>query len=147
MNKRLVIMRGISGSGKSTYTRDHLPGAYVCSADQFFIDPAGVYQFDPRKLGEAHRWCYRSFLTALSHNHDIIVVDNTNTQLFEFYGYAQAAWAHDYTVEVVRMDTPVEVAAARNLHGVPTAGVKAMQDRFQTIPPFLGITETVIKGV
>lgn len=140
-------MRGISGSGKSTYTRDHLPGAYVCSADFFFLDKNGVYQFDRNKLGEAHRWCYRSFLNALSDKHDLVVVDNTNTQLFEFYGYAQAAWAHDYTVEAVRMDTPVEIAAARNLHGVPAAGVKAMQDRFQIIPTFLGISETIAKGV
>ena len=146
MTKRVVIMRGISGSGKSTYTREHLPGAYVCSADHFF-ERDGVYQFDPRKLGEAHRWCYRKFLTALTDWRELVVVDNTNTQLFEFYGYAQAAWAHDYTVEVVRMDTPVEVAAARNLHGVPPASVKAMQDRFQSIPPFLGIPEIIVKGV
>ena len=147
MSKRVIIMRGISGSGKSTYTRFHLPGAHVCSADQFFIDPQGVYQFDARKLGEAHRWCYRNFLTALVNEWDPIVVDNTNTQLFEFYGYVQLAWAYDYKVEVIRMDTPVEVAAARNLHGVPPAGVKAMQDRFQSIPPFLGISETIVKGV
>ena len=146
MSKRVIIMRGISGSGKSTYIYNHHPGAYVCSADQFF-ERDGVYQFDSRKLGEAHRWCYNKFLTALSDWRDPIVIDNTNTQLFEFYGYAQLAWAHGYNVEVVRMDTPVEVAAARNLHGVPPASVKAMQDRFQSIPPFLAIPEFVVKGV
>lgn len=147
MSKIVTIMRGISGSGKSTYIRNHIPGAYVCSADDFFIDPDGIYQFDRNKLGEAHRWCYNKFLTALTDWRENVVVDNTNTQLFELYGYAQLAWAYGYDVRVVRMDTPVEVAAARNLHGVPHAGVKAMQDRFQTIPPFLGISETIVKGV
>lgn len=140
-------MRGVSGSGKSTYIRDHLPGAYVCSADHFFIGTDGVYRFNPTKLGEAHRWCYRKFLTALSDWRELIVVDNTNTQLFEFYGYIQLAWAHDYEVSAVRMDTPVELAAARNLHGVPAAGVEAMAARFQTIPTFLGIPEKVVKGI
>lgn len=144
---RVLILRGISGSGKSTYIRDHLPGAYVCSADDFFIDSAGDYKFNPHKLGEAHRWCYSKFLTALSDWRETVVVDNTNTQLFEFYGYVQLAWAYGYLVQVVRMDTPVAVAAARNLHGVPDVSVKAMQDRFQPLPAFLGIPETVVKGV
>ena len=147
MVNQVVLMRGISGSGKSTYIKNHLPGANVCSADHFFMDKHGTYNFDRFKLGEAHRWCYRKFLTALSQGHPLIVLDNTNTQLFQFYGYAQAAWAHNYEVRAVRMDTPVEIAAARNLHGVPAAGVETMAARFQTIPPFLGITETIIKGV
>ena len=147
MTKRVVIVRGISGSGKSTYIRNHLSGAYVCSADDFFIDSAGDYKFNPHKLGEAHRWCYSKFLTALTEQRQTVVVDNTNTQLFEFYGYVQLAWAHEYLVHVVRMDTPVEVAAARNLHGVPDVSVKAMQERFQPIPTFLGIPETIVKGV
>jgi len=146
MNKRVVIMRGASGAGKSTYIRNHLPGAYVCSADHFFICSDGVYSFDPSKLGEAHNTCYYKFLCALSDWRNLIVVDNTNTQLFEFYGYVQLAKAYGYAVEVVRLDTPVHVAAARNIHGVDFTTVETMASRFQDIPKFLGLSEKIVKG-
>ena len=144
-------MRGISGSGKSTYIKSHFPDAYVCSADHYFIGSDGVYRFDPKLLGAAHRNCYSKFLLAIEQKGtsraEMIVVDNTNTQLFEFYGYVQLAWAYNIPIEIIRMDTPIEIAAARNLHGVPFKNVKSMQDRFQTIPSFWGIVEKIVKGV
>jgi predicted kinase len=74
-----------------------------------------------------------------------IVVDNTHTQLWEFSGYVQIAEAFGYEVEIVRMDTPVDVAASRNLHGVPLKAVQSMADRFQKVLPWW--KETVVKGI
>ena len=147
MNRRVVIMRGISGSGKSTYIKKHLPGAFVCSADDFFVGSDGTYNFVEEKLRDAHKTCFRKFLGALSDWRELIVVDNTNTQLFEFSGYIGLAQAYDYPVEVVQLDTPVEVASARNLHGVPATIVQAMANSFQSIPTYFGVSETIVKGV
>ncbi len=150
-NNRVVILRGCSGSGKSTYIQKNFPNAYICSADHFFTGNDGIYRFDPMLLGEAHRYCYRKFLLAITDKElsrpKIIVVDNTNTQIFEFYGYVQLAWAYNIPVEIIRMNTPIDIAAARNLHGVPFKKVKSMQDRFQNIPSFWGIGEKIVKGV
>lgn len=152
-NKLVTILRGIPGSGKSTYIRNHIPDAYVCSADHHFIDSDGNYKFDPKRLGAAHRACFNKFHLALdsgkldySGKYDHVVVDNTNTQLFEFYGYVQLAWSYGRQVRIVRMSTPVEIAARRNVHGVPVANVKAMYDRFGSIPSFLNLDEIVVQG-
>lgn len=145
MTKKLKIMRGISGSGKSTYTRKNFPGALVCSADQEFIGPDGVYIFDPKKLGEAHLGCWRKTHEALMRGEELVVVDNTNTQLWEMSPYVQMGNALGYEVEIIRMDTPAHVAAARNVHGVPADKVRAMADRFQKVLPHW--KEIVVSGI
>jgi len=146
---KVIILRGVSGSGKSTYTRTHHPAALVCSADDFFIGEDGVYRFDGTRIKDAHKWCMRKFVDALrgmdSSQDREIVVDNTHTMLWEFSGYVQVAEAHGYEVEIVRMDTPVDVAAARNTHGVPLKAVQGMADRFQKVLPWW--KETVVKGI
>lgn len=155
VQRKVVIMRGVSGSGKSTYIAKHCPGAEVCSADDYFTEVLGegkAYKFDASKLGDAHRWCMARFLNAVTHRDPIaraalVVVDNTNLQLWSFMGYVQVAEAMGYEIEIVRMDTPPHIAAERNLHGVPRNKVEDMSRRMQFIPPFLHLSEKVVKGV
>jgi predicted kinase len=128
--KTVTILRGISGAGKSTYTRENFPNATVCSADNFFMQN-GVYNWDASKLGRAHDWCLNTFNEALRRNDSSIVVDNTNTKLREFKRYRDEALMYGYEVNVVRLVVDPAIAAARNLHGVPADKVQAMQDRFQ----------------
>jgi predicted kinase len=145
MTKRVVVIRGISGSGKSTYARTHYPGAPVCSADDYFIGEDGVYRFAPIKLGEAHRSCMRKFLDQIAAGTDTIVVDNTHTRVWEFSPYAAVADASGYQVTIVRMETPYKVAGERNVHGVPVDVVRGMEQRFEKTPRQW--RETVVKGV
>lgn len=137
-------MRGPSGSGKSTYIQNHLPGAYVCSADHYFIDKDGTYRFDRQGLGAAHVECQRKFKQALKDRVPLVVVDNTNTTTREMKPYVQAAKHQGYRVECVRLDTPADVAAGRNQHGVPYGTVQSMIARMCETPP--DWNETVIKG-
>ena len=116
--KQLVVMRGPSGSGKSTYTKKHFPEAVVCSADHYF-ERGGSYKFDRTKLGAAHGYSKGKCESEMKKGTPLIVVDNTNTQLREMKHYVSLARKFGYHVRFVRMETPVEVAAARNTHGVP----------------------------
>jgi predicted kinase len=141
-SKKVILLRGISGAGKSTYTSKHFPGAVVCSADQYFISPDGNYKFDPEKLGSAHGSCKRKFKKALEANDPLIVVDNTNTTLWEMQPYIQLAAAHGYDVDVIRLEVSPELAASRNLHGVPPEAIKKMQDRMVDYPG-----EKIVSGV
>ena len=71
MNK-LIIMRGLPGSGKSKVVReiiakainDHQHSAIVCSADQFFTNPDGEYNFNPSMIAQAHMDCQVKALKA-----------------------------------------------------------------------------------
>lgn len=141
---KVVLMRGVPGSGKSTHRKQCFPDALVCSADDFFVGEDGVYRFDRRKIGQAHQECQRKFKQALKDRVPLVVVDNTNTMLKEMKPYVQAAKHRGYRVECVRVDTPVEVAAARNTHGVPFEAVKRMAERMADVPKEWN--ETVIKG-
>lgn len=127
-------MRGPSGSGKSTYINKHFPDALVCSADHYFIDETGNYNFDRRKLGAAHGECKETFKKALAKREPLIVVDNTNTMVKEMTPYVKPAKRQGYRVECVRLVVPVEVAHARNVHGVPYGAVKAMIERMADVP-------------
>ena len=111
-------MMGIPGSGKSTWIKANRPHALVCSADHFFMKD-GEYRFEPSKISEAQAMCLRAFTEGAQDGLYDIVVDNTSTSLVELAPYVALANAYDHEVEIVHVDVAPEVAAARNVHGVP----------------------------
>ena len=54
--KNLYIVRGLPGSGKSTFAKSIAKPYQVFEADQYFMKN-GKYKFDPTKLKEAHNDC------------------------------------------------------------------------------------------
>jgi adenylate kinase family enzyme len=53
MSGILFLVRGLPGSGKSTFAT-HIWNEYaVCEADKFFYDKEGNYNFDPSKIKDA----------------------------------------------------------------------------------------------
>lgn len=134
---RVIIMQGVPGSGKSQYISKNLSHAKVFSADHYFM-VSGEYKFDPLKLGEAHKLCLFKFVQELVKQQDdsVLVVDNTNTQLWEMAPYVQVAAAFGADVEVIRCVVSPDIAAARNTHGVPEKGVRAMHSRLEKPLPF-----------
>lgn len=145
---KVCILRGIPGSGKSTLARrlrsEH--SGVILSADDYFTGADGSYHFDPRRLGEAHGECFRRFLDWLEHApHDHIVVDNTNIAAWECAPYVLGAEAHGRDVRVITLRCAAEVAAARNVHGVPEYIVRQMAHRLQTesLPAFWKQEEAV----
>ena len=111
----IYIMRGVQGSGKSTWV-SKLPESFVrLSADNYYMNN-GKYEFDPSKIGTAHNWCLDLFLRAVR-DFDV-VVDNTNIEIWEFAPYYRVAEAVGRPVQIVEMVCDPEIAAARNIHGV-----------------------------
>jgi predicted kinase len=139
----LKILRGVSGSGKSTRAKElckEVLGqgkqAVTCSADEFFVDPAtGDYNFDSRKLGEAHAWCRGNAHMAMRLGVDLVVIDNTNTRRWEYEGYIKMAADAGYEVseEIVGQfdESNLKAYANRNKHGVPLDAIRKMAQRFE----------------
>ena len=88
MSKKVIILRGCSGAGKSTVAHLFSGKSVICTADDFFYDEKGVYNFDASKLSDAHTDCRLKFVTAIHDDSiDTIIVANTNTQEKEFDFY------------------------------------------------------------
>lgn len=149
---KVVIMRGIPGSGKSTYVARNFPLATVCSADHFFLDKEGNYKFDPKRIGEAHLSCQKKFARnlmlgyCLDDEDKVLVVDNTNTSLWEMAFYIGLCNVYGIPFEIHRMNTPADVCAERNVHGVPPDKVHLMAKRMEKVPPHIG-KEILISGL
>lgn len=132
-DRRVVIMRGISGSGKSTYAKTNFPGAVICSADHYFMRD-GEYHWDRDKLGDAHGQCFGRFKQSLIDGAPLIVIDNTNIRRREVARYFDEATQFGYSVSVIRVTCDPALAALRNVHAVPAEMVEAMQARFEDWP-------------
>ena len=143
--RKLVILRGCSGSGKTTKAKELIDDFYIdclmtdraciCSADNFFIDTTtGEYNFDAKKLGQAHAWCKGNVFAAMSMGAELVILDNTNTQKWEYKDYLDYAKKFGYEVEecVVELDDDSLLKyAERNQHGVPLEAIERMAKRFE----------------
>lgn len=143
--KKVIILRGLPGSGKSTLGKQLASeiqkagnSVEIVSADKFFYElGGGEYKFDPSKIGNAHSSCFRKFIEALQSGVNLIVVDNTNTSGIEISPYKLAADAFDYEVEIRQVESDPEESFKRNLHGVPKPAIDAMHGALQQpVPPW-----------
>ncbi len=132
--KEVVIMSGVSGSGKSTVAKNCAAitrPAEILSADDFFM-VGERYIFDQTKIGEAHKDCFRRFLQALVLEKPSIVVDNTCIEPWEIAPYWMAATAMDYSVRIIEVHASLEWCAGHNQHNAPYGVLRSMHSRFQT---------------
>ena len=83
----VTIMRGHSGSGKSTKAIEIKNNSdvetVIVSADNFFIKK-GKYKFNHNMLGLAHNECYNRFVKALEQGYNVIAVEKSIGMLDEF---------------------------------------------------------------
>lgn len=131
-NKLLVLVRGVSGSGKSTYARQLTPSNFA--ADDFF-EARG--EFDGSLLLVAHKTCQLLVEAALCAGTSPVAVHNTFVRLWELQPYLDMAQRYGYAVRVVHVCSGLspEQLASRNTHGVPLPTIRRMVQNFE---PFEG---------
>jgi hypothetical protein len=89
--KNVIILRGVSGAGKSTVATLFGNAAIVC-ADDYFTDSWGLYKFDAKQLPQAHAQCQKRFMDAMNNpDVDTVVVANTNIFPAHFAFYEEQA--------------------------------------------------------
>ena len=130
--RKVYIMRGVSGSGKSTKARELAGdiGKIHSTDDYFMVD--GAYKFEPRLLGRNHMRNLSAFKDSLHRSVPIVICDNTNSRHWEYKEYVEAAKNHGYEIEIVSMPHPDPVVAAkRTTHSVPEMIIRRLLARWQ----------------
>jgi len=141
--RQLFIMRGASGSGKSTkahqivsdFRNNNGKGkATICSADDYFIKD-GKYNFNPKLLGKAHGECKNNVKGAMVAEVDLIIVDCTNTRHWEMEPYIILAKKYSYKVKKITVgkfdQDSLKLYASRNKHRVSLEIIEKQAQRFQ----------------
>ena len=127
MSGVLFLVRGLPGSGKTSFAT-HIWNDYaVCEADKFFYDKEGNYNFDGSKLKEAHEWCRNNTEEWMKQDWNV-AVSNTFTQEWEMKTFLVLARRFRYKVYTVIVENR---HGGKNLHGVPEDKLQIMKDRFE----------------
>lgn len=145
MDKRVYIMRGLPGMGKSDMvdiiTAGRGGNVKVCSADKYRMkkDPdTGTvkYVFKVEETPWCHMKCQKSFESAVRKGVRTIILDNTNTRQSEYAIYKRIALSAGYKVfEVIVGTLDTEASFERNTHDVPKDTIDAMAERFEFPSP------------
>ncbi len=129
MEKILYIVRGISGSGKSTFAKTLVTKDYCHKeADMFFIDRDGNYNFKPSQIKDAHKWCQEEMNFLMRLEHSPVVVSNTFTQEWEMDPYFEMAKEYGYKIFTIVVENR---HGGVNDHNVPDEVLTKMRDRFE----------------
>ena len=139
MKRKLYIMRGLPGSGKSTKAKE-LAGKLgkIFSTDEYFMQD-GEYRFDAARLPEYHRRNLDDSTMAMRRGTGAVVIDNTNIEPWHFEKYLEAGRLYGYEVEFVEFDprnysdAKLKELASRNTHRVPESAIRAMKDKWVPI--------------
>ena len=133
--KTLTLLRGLPGSGKSTFAKQIWNEYAICEADKYFVDKeSGEYRFDASKLKEAHSWCKNEVEIRMIDNqinsqyYAEIVVSNTFTQEWEMEEYHKLAEKYGYMVFSIIVENR---HGGINEHNVPEEKLEQINHRFQ----------------
>jgi energy-coupling factor transporter ATP-binding protein EcfA2 len=103
MSFNLCIMQGPSGCGKSTMANaakelmvDGGGSSLVLSADSFFYDEDGNYNFNAKDLSRAHIECVTKAFQWMNNKRDskgvsLLIIDNTNLTVWNWKPYVVMA--------------------------------------------------------
>jgi len=98
MAKSLIILRGLPGSGKSTFAK--LFNAPICCADDYLM-VNGKYVWTQPGVARAHMLCEAKCETLMRDNTPVIVVANTCVKPRDMKVYVDQARRHGYKVFTV----------------------------------------------
>ena len=137
--KFAFIMRGVPGSGKSTFA-NILSNAYkmlgfdvaVHAVDDLHTSDDGTFFWDESLEDERYLKNFENFCQSIDNGADFVFCDAINLQKNDYNKYVEYAQDKDYFVATVCPPLPTaEVAASRNQHWVTEDQIKEMLQRWE----------------
>ncbi|XP_046977801.1 uncharacterized protein LOC124543596 [Vanessa cardui] len=141
----LIMMRGLSGSGKSYLAKKLIDAIYpvpsernysthIFSTDDYFMHN-NVYVFDKSRLSEFHERNERMARNSMVRGVSPVIIDNTNVELWEMKPYVYEGIKNGYIVEVVEPNTPwarnPKQLQRNTLHNVPIHTIQRKLETYQ----------------
>jgi len=126
---QVIIMRGISGSGKTTEANHWariVPGAEIVSTDAYMY--AGGREFDHTQLERCHEQCKTDYRALLVAKTPLVIVDNTNTKFSSIVPYVQMADELGYRFTVFQLHVDPKVAFERSVAQGPARDARGHGD-------------------
>lgn len=134
--KKLIIMRGIPGSGKSTKAAELAKenNGVIASVDHFF-ERTGTYEFDKYSVGHSYGFCEGEVAAYMKQGHDTIIADGVHSVLKRLEVYADLAKTYGYKVEYVYPDGDAifdpQACYEHSVHNVPLQVIKNIAANFE----------------
>lgn len=127
---KVYLLRGLPGSGKTTYAQDVLKADIIIEADDYF-NRGGAYRFNAAQLPQAHANAQERFREAISDpaNADkTIAACNTFSRRWELAPYMTACNRAGVRFTVLRMEGDFQ-----SVHNVPQTALDNMRRRFEDV--------------
>lgn len=128
--KQLYLIRGVSGSGKTSLAKSMEQGmrySRAIAADDYFM-VEGKYLFDANKLHNAHMWCQDQVEGLMICDMSHIIVHNTFTTEKEMEPYFNLAKTHGYQVVTLVVENR---HGSKSVHDVPNEVIDRQRARLK----------------
>lgn len=126
--QQLVLIRGLPGSGKSTFAMDNFPDHVILEPDHLFTDLRGEYLFEAQLVDEAEKFVVHLADFSLSRGRSVVITD-----VFPFAAaisrFQELAKHHSIIFHVYTM-----TGQYGSVHGVPKVIVERMHKTFTRWP-------------
>ena len=125
MEKIMIIIRGLQGSGKSTVAKLFGTKA-ICCADDYFMH-YGKYKWYGAGLPHAHAWCIRKCRRFMKKQAPRVVIDNTSVRARDLKPYNDLARQFGYVVHTIVVENR---HGGVNSHGVGDDVIEKLKAKF-----------------